>query len=149
MFAEMMIPHHEQALEMADLALSRSEIPEVLDLAARIKAGQAPEIEQMSSWLEGAGGAGMHHQGHGASGMDSMMMGGMASAADLARLASLQSPEFDRLFLELMIEHHEGALVMVSMISDSNNAEVAALAEDIIRVQKDEISEMLSLLGSL
>lgn len=146
MFAEMMIPHHEQAVEMSDLALQISTDSEVRDLATRIKAGQEPEIDQMQSWLDASGGAGMHHGGQGGM-MDNM--GGMATAAELRELASLVSPEFDRMFLELMIDHHEGALDMVGMISNSSNDEVADLADDIVTVQTAEIAEMRELLSRL
>jgi uncharacterized protein (DUF305 family) len=146
MFAEMMIPHHEQAVEMSDLALQISTSNEVRDLATRIKAGQVPEIDQMQAWLDVSGGAGMHHGGQGGM-MDSM--GGMATEAELVELASLVSPDFDRTFLQLMIEHHEGALDMVQMISNSTNDEVAALADDIVAVQSAEISEMRELLSRL
>ena len=147
MFAEMMIPHHEQAVEMSELALENSTNDSVRDLALRIIAGQDPEIEQMQAWLDSSGGAGGHHGGHGMSHMEDM--GGMASEAELALLATLQSPEFDALFLELMIDHHEGALDMVRMIRNSTNDEVRALAEEITRVQREEIAEMRSLLDGL
>ena len=76
-------------------------------------------------------------------------MGGMASEAELELLRTLSSPEFDGLFLELMIEHHEGALDMVRMIRNSGNDEVRALAEEITRVQREEIAEMRDLLERL
>ena len=147
MFAEMMIPHHEQALEMSELALQNSTDESVRDLAQRIIAGQDPEIDQMQAWLDASGGAGGHHGGHGMGNMDNM--GGMASEAELELLGTLSSPEFDALFLELMIEHHEGALDMVRMITNSGNDEVRALAEEITRVQREEIAEMRDLLERL
>lgn len=146
MFAEMMIPHHEQAVEMSELALEISTLEEVRALATQIKAGQGPEIVQMQAWLDASGGAGMHHRGQGGS-MDHM--GGMASQSELAELATLTSPEFDRMFLQLMIEHHEGALDMVGMISTSANDEVVSLAEDIVAVQRAEIAQMRELLAGL
>ena len=147
MFAEMMIPHHEQALEMSALALENSTNESVRDLAQRIIAGQNPEIEQMQSWLDASGGAGGHHGGGGMGNMDTM--GGMASEAELALLATFSSPDFDILFLELMIDHHEGALDMVRMIRNSSNDEVRALAEEITRIQREEIAEMRDLLERL
>ena len=147
MFAEMMIPHHEQALEMSALALENSTNESVRDLAQRIIAGQNPEIEQMQSWLDASGGAGGHHGGGGMGNMDTM--GGMASEAELALLATFSSPDFDVLFLELMIDHHEGALDMVRMIRNSSNDEVRALAEEITRIQREEIAEMRDLLERL
>jgi uncharacterized protein (DUF305 family) len=147
MFAEMMIPHHEQALEMSELVLENSTNESVRDLAQRIISGQNPEINQMQAWLDANGGAGGHHVGHGMGNMDTM--GGMASEAELALLATLSSPDFDVLFLELMIDHHEGAIDMVRMIRNSSNDEVRALAEQITRVQREEIAEMRELLDRL
>jgi uncharacterized protein (DUF305 family) len=155
MFAQMMIPHHEQALEMSVLALENSANAEVRDLAQRIFDGQGPEIEQMLGWLESSPNTGgMSHQMPDGTMMDNHMMGssgmaGMATQEDLAELASLSSPEFDRLFLRLMIEHHEGALAMVRMIDNSSNQEVRALASDIADVQRAEIKEMTALLRGL
>jgi uncharacterized protein (DUF305 family) len=147
MFAEMMIPHHEQAVVMSDMALATSANPQVVDLAQRIKDGQGPEIDQMQGWLDAGGGAGQHHGGQ--AGMMGQDMGGMASDEDLRTLAGRSSPEFDRLFLELMIDHHEGAIIMVRMISNSSHQEVATLAKDIIDVQRAEIAEMRALLEGL
>ena len=160
MFAQMMIPHHEQALEMSLIALERSTVEEVRDLAQRIYDGQGPEIEQMKSWIESARGfTGMFHEMPDGSLMPNNMSGnnmmnghsmaGMASESELTRLESSDSPEFDILFLQLMIEHHEGALAMVQMIENSSNAEAKALAEQITRVQNLEIEEMTRLLESL
>lgn len=146
MFAQMMIPHHDQAVDMAQLALENSTNDDVRDLAFRIIAGQEPEIRIMESWLgdtdtRDTGPMG-DHGGHG-------NMGGMASEDDLAELAGLASPDFDALFLALMIDHHEGALDMVRMISRSTHPEVRQLAQDIIRVQREEIDEMTDLQGDI
>lgn len=154
MFAAMMIPHHEQAVEMGNIALQSSSDPAVLDLARRIVDGQDVEIIQMAGWLEdsswdatnpGMDHSTMDHGMHGGSGM----MSGMATDADLARLATLTSPDFDRLFLQLMIDHHEGALSMVTMINNSANSEVRELGSAIVIAQKAEIAEMTLLLESL
>lgn len=134
MFAEMMIPHHEQAIEMSDLALKNSTNPEVLALAKQIKEAQAPEIEQMKSW----GASSMAHAGH--------MMDGMLSDEEISALASARGNEFDKLFLEGMIQHHEGAIDMAEMVIDSKNTEVAALAKAIIEAQRKEIELMRALL---
>jgi len=150
MFAEMMIPHHLQAVEMSELAMTNSTNPEVLSLAAAIKAGQEPEIAQMQSWLDQT--PSIRNPGsmdHGGMDHGGMMMGGMATPAQMAELATLSSPQFDDLFLRLMIDHHEGALDMVSMIQGSSNPEVLALAADITRVQKEEILTMRALLQTL
>ncbi|MFM8898162.1 MAG: DUF305 domain-containing protein [Actinomycetota bacterium] len=137
MFAEMMIPHHQQAIEMSDLALKNSTNPEVLALAQEIKDAQAPEIEQMKSW----GASSMAHMGH--------MMDGMLSDEEISELAAARGGEFDRLFLEGMIKHHEGAIDMAEMVIDSKNAEVAALANSIIEAQRAEIATMKELLTGL
>ena len=137
MFAEMMIPHHEQAIEMSDFALKNSTNPEVLALAQEIKDAQAPEIEQMKSW----GVSSMAHMGH--------MMDGMLSDEEMSALAAASGSEFDRLFLEGMIKHHEGAIDMAEMVIDSKNAEVAALANAIIEAQRAEIATMKELLTGL
>ena len=134
MFAEMMIPHHQQAIEMSDLALANSQDPEVLKLAQEIKAAQSPEIEQMKSW----GASSMAHMGH--------MMDGMLSDEEMSDLAAATGSRFDKLFLEGMIKHHEGAIEMAQMVTDSKNSEVAALAKVIIEAQQREILTMNELL---
>jgi len=150
MFAQMMIPHHQQAVEMSNLALTKSSNPEILALAEAIRAGQAPEIVQMQSWLDQAPSITTPgRKDFGNTGHSGMHMGGMASPTQMAELATLVSPEFEDLFLRLMIDHHEGALDMVSMIQGSNNPEVSALAADITRVQKEEITVMRALLEDL
>jgi len=160
MFAYMMIPHHEQALEMSVLALDRSTEANVRGIAQRIYDGQGPEIEQMQSWISDApSSGGMSHEMPdgtvmaedmmGGTMMDSSTMAGMASEADMTQLSALNTPEFDILFLQLMIDHHEGALAMVRMIENSSNDEAALLAQEIITAQKAEIEEMTLLLGSL
>jgi uncharacterized protein (DUF305 family) len=136
MFAEMMIPHHEQAIEMSDLALATSQDPEVLALATQIKNAQAPEIDQMKSW----GGSHMgSHAGH--------MMDGMLTDEEMQMLSKAMGKEFDRLFLEGMIKHHEGAIEMAEMVVDSTNQEVSTLANAIIATQKEEIQSMKELLS--
>ena len=145
MFAQMMIPHHEQAVELSELALEVSTSDAIRDLATRIRDGQAPEVDLMQGWLDSAG-MGSMMEGHS---MEGHGMAGMVSEEDFETLRSLESPEFDRLFLELMIAHHEGALDMVEMISESENPEVSALATAIVEVQTSEIEEMKSLMTSL
>ena len=139
MFATMMIPHHQQAIDMSQLALANSSNAEVKKLAQQIIDAQAHEIEQMQSWIDGHG-----HEVHG----DHDMMG-MASEEDLAKLKTLSSPEFDELFLNLMIVHHEGALDMVSMLDGTDKAEAKELAKHIVEVQKAEIDLMKQLLQGL
>ena len=155
MFAQMMIPHHEQALEMSVVALATSRNDDVLDLAQRIFDGQGPEIELMQSWIDsGARDGGMSHEMPDGTMMDDGIMGGgvmegMVSDEVLAELSTLESPEFDRLFLELMIGHHEGALAMVQMIEGSDSAEARALAQEITAAQEAEIAQMKLVLEGL
>lgn len=143
MFVQMMIPHHEQAIEMADLVLDTPGIdPAVITLATEIKAAQGPEIVQMEQWLDAWGQPSMPggHGGHG--GMD-----GMLSDDELQRLADAEGEEATRLFLEGMIEHHEGAIDMAEdVIDDGQNVAVRELADTIIVTQQAEIDLMRDLL---
>lgn len=158
-FVEGMIPHHEQAVEMADLAETSAESAEVKDLAMRIKDAQGPEIETMQGWLEewGAeesgedmGGMDDHGDDSEAEGASDVEMGGgMMSEDDMADLESAEGAEFDEMFLTMMIEHHEGAVEMAQTESDEGqNTDAIALAEDISEAQEAEIEEMNGLLES-
>jgi uncharacterized protein (DUF305 family) len=138
MFAKMMIPHHQQAVTMSELALKNTSNSEVLALATAIRDAQAPEIEQMQGWLG-------NDDSHDADSHD-MEMGGMLTDEDLEKLASLRGDAFDQFFLASMIAHHEGALDMIEMAKDSTNAEVKALADNIVKSQSAEIQAMKSLL---
>jgi uncharacterized protein (DUF305 family) len=141
MFAQMMIPHHQQALDMSRMAETRTTNPEVLAFAKQISDAQLPEIEQMRGWLTRAGASmDMGHEMH---------MDGMLSDGQMTRLSIATGPEFDRLFLEGMIAHHEGAIAMSSMIADSSNAEAAKLGSDIATSQAAEIAAMQNLLATL
>ncbi|ANG86822.1 DUF305 domain-containing protein [Microbacterium aurantiacum] len=147
MFAQMMIPHHEQAVEMSDMLLAKTGIdPEVTALAEQIKAAQQPEIEQMEEWLD-AWGADMP----GMDDMDGMHHGdGMMSEDDMEALEAATGTEAARLFLEQMIEHHEGAIDMAQdEVDDGQNADAVALANDIIASQTEEIATMRELLAQL
>ena len=141
MFAQMMIPHHEQAVQISDLALKISKNVEVLKLAAEIKAAQSPEILQMTSWLNQANAA--LEMGH------SMGMGGMLSASEIKTLESATGKNFDILFLNGMIAHHEGAIHMAIMVKDSANADVKALGESITKSQAAQILVMKEMLKNL
>ena len=143
-FATMMIPHHEQAIEMAQLATGRGESEEVLDLAEQIEAAQAPEIEQLNEWLESWGEDGPDH------GMDhdSGGSGGMMSDEDMEMLEAASGPEFDRMFLEMMIEHHEGAIEMArTEIAEGAFPDAIAMAEDIVASQQEEVEAMNAILA--
>ncbi|GAA4288661.1 DUF305 domain-containing protein [Georgenia daeguensis] len=148
MFAQMMIVHHEGAIEMADLAVEKAGSEEVRTLAEGISAAQGPEIEQMTSWLEAWGEdsapmGGM--EGHG--GMD---MEGMSQEEAMAELEGLSGAEFDQRFLELMIAHHQGAVEMSETeLADGENPQALELAQKIIDDQQAEIAEMEQMLESL
>ena len=148
-FTQMMILHHQGAIEMADLAVERASDPEVQALAERIAAAQGPEIELMSGWLESwdeempedAAMGGMDH--------GDMEMGGMDQEAVMAELETLSGADFDRRFLELMVEHHRGAIAMAEeQQSGGLNPEAVDLAAKIISDQTKEIAEMGHLLES-
>ena len=136
-FAEMMIPHHEQAIEMSEIALLNSTNPEVLQLAQEIKDAQSPEIEVMKGW---DGVKTSTHAGH--------MMDGMLSEKELSDLREAKGKEFDALFLQGMIKHHEGAITMAQGVADSKNKEVSELSASIIKAQQAEIVKMKELLLS-
>jgi uncharacterized protein (DUF305 family) len=150
-FAQMMIPHHRQALEMADLAPSRSGSPEVEELAAEIDAAQEPEIRTLTAWLEEWGAPAPDASGgtdHGS--MEHGPMAGMMTDADMADLKAATGSGFDRMFLEMMIEHHTGAVQMAeTVLAQGENREARALAEEIRSTQAAEIAEMRMLLETL
>jgi uncharacterized protein (DUF305 family) len=139
MFAQMMIPHHQQAVDMSELAIENAVDPEVRALAEQIRNAQAPEIELMESWLDEAG-VRMSMGEHG------MGMGGMLSEDEMTALENATGAEFERLYLEGMIEHHEGAIQMAQMILDSENPEVKELGEAIVESQTAEIEQMKEML---
>jgi len=134
-FAEQMIPHHEQAIEMSEIALLNTTNPDVLQLAQKIKDAQSPEIELMKSWT---GVKASTHAGH--------MMDGMLSQSELSELRQAKGKEFDRLFLQGMIKHHQGAIEMAQEVATSKNKDVANLSAVIIAAQKLEIDTMNELL---
>lgn len=144
-FSTMMVPHHLQAIEMADLVPSRSTDAELLTLAGQIKAAQQPEVDQMTSWL-GAWGA-EPVLGHDED-MGHADAGGMMSADDLRELAALTGPAFDARWLELMIRHHEGAVDMAQeVIRTGRHAPTRQLAVGIIEAQQREITRMTAMLA--
>lgn len=139
-----MIAHHEQALAMSAYADTRASGTKVRALAARIEAAQGPEIRTMTAWLQENGGAspgtGDDH-GH-----DHASMPGMASPAQLAELRAARGTAFDRLFLRLMISHHEGAVTMAAgELSEGRNVQVGEWASEVIAQQTAEIGRMRSL----
>jgi len=147
-FAQGMIPHHQQAIEMAQMASERAQDPRVLDLASRIEAAQQPEIDTLTGWLEewGAEEDGMGGTGHGGMGHG----GGVMSEEDMDALMAASGAEFDRLFLEQMIEHHTGAVEMaVTEAADGQNTDAVAMAGTIRDTQNAEIAEMRQMLTEL
>jgi uncharacterized protein (DUF305 family) len=143
MFLQMMIPHHQQAVDMGTLAETRASNPEVKALAAQIKAEQAPEIAQMSGWLTDAGlpTTSSMDMGHG--------MDGVLSDAQMTALTNATGTAFDKLYLEGMIGHHEGAIKMVSMLKNSDNPSTKQLGDKIVASQTAQIAQMKALLAKL
>ncbi|MEU8007949.1 DUF305 domain-containing protein [Catellatospora sp. NPDC049111] len=145
-FAQAMIPHHQQAVRMAQLAPTRAADAEVKALAEQIRAAQDPEIATMTGWLQtwqrptAMPGHESGHQG----------MPGMMSDAQLAALQAASGREFDRMFSELMIAHHEGAIMMAQQeIANGANAAAKELAQQIVTAQQAEIATMKALLARL
>ncbi|GAB2930369.1 DUF305 domain-containing protein [Streptomyces mayteni] len=154
-FAQGMIPHHRQAVEMAGLAATRAESPEVGALAERIEAAQAPEIATLTEWLTAWGedvpaedeSEEGDHSEHDMSGMEEMP--GMMAAEDLATLEGSEGPEFDAAFLRMMIEHHEGAVAMAETeTADGAYPPALDLAAEIIAAQSEEIGQMNDLIDA-
>ncbi|WP_328773907.1 DUF305 domain-containing protein [Streptomyces sp. NBC_00286] len=150
-FATDMIQHHRQAVEMADLAADRASSQEVEDLATKIKGAQDPEIKTMSGWLTSWGEevpadmSGM--EGHDMGDMSSDMPG-MMSSEDMDRLEKASGAEFDKMFLEMMIKHHEGAVEMAeTQKADGKYGPAVKLADDVITAQTAEIEQMNKMLG--
>lgn len=146
-FMQRMIPHHEQALEMTALVKDRAVNTQVRALAGRINAAQGPEISAMQSWLRSKGkstaGSGQGHGAHG--GGDAMP--GMATPEQMAKLKAASGKEFDKLFLELMIVHHKGAITMANeALGDGADVIVNRMAIDVNTGQGAEIHRMQELL---
>ena len=139
MFAQMMIPHHEQAVDMSYMALANTQNSDVRTLAESIITHQSTEVMTLKSWLDAAGVT--LDDSH------SMHMQGMLTDAQLAELEAAKDAEFDALWLTGMIMHHEGAVVMAEEVTDSTNTEVAEFASHVIEDQTAEIAKMKDLLG--
>lgn len=141
MFAQGMIPHHQQAIEISNIALKQSKNSSVRKLASQILKAQKPEINQMKYWLTAK--VAPMDMGH------DMGMSGMLSETRVADLRKLTGNQFDTAFLKAMIEHHQGALEMLPMLRSSKNSEVKNLAKSISAAQSSEISQMRKLLMNL
>jgi uncharacterized protein (DUF305 family) len=148
-FMQGMIGHHAQALEMTALLPARTTRDDLRMLAQRIEVSQADEIRMMERWLQDRSrplpDPHAHHEPGG-------LMPGMLTGDEMAALGAAKGPAFDRLFLELMIRHHEGALVMVRQLFASPGAgqegEIYAFASDVDADQRMEIDRMRALLGA-
>lgn len=145
-FAQMMIPHHAQAVEMSEMMLQKQNVPgEVTALATKIAAAQGPEIETMTGWLKGWNEPTQMPSGHSGHGTEGMM-----SDEDMQKLDAAQGTQAARLFLNQMIAHHAGAIVMAKAeITGGKNADAVQLGKDIVSAQEAEIEEMQKLLASL
>ena len=142
MFLQMMIPHHQQAVDISNLAMKTSKDSELLALAKKIAADQAAEIIQMKAWLNDAG-AGMD-MGHSMDGM-----GGMLNDAELSALNAETGTKFDILWLKGMTGHHDGAIHMTTMIRDASNPDIRVFGEKVIADQTAQIEQMKAMIKRL
>jgi len=141
-FAQDMIPHHDQAIEMAKLAATRASSPEVKALAQKIEGAQDPEITTMSGWLK-AWGEDVPDASTGGAMAGHSAMPGMMSTDEMTELGTMSATDFDKMFLEMMIRHHEGAIEMAKTEqAEGKNAGAKALAAQIEKAQTAEISQM-------
>ena len=154
-FVQQMIPHHTDAVNMAELVSSRSKNPRVIDLANRIGKGQEPEIQQMQGWLSawnasmpGMSTPAMPGMSDGSMpGMSGGSMPGMMSADEMKQLEQAKGAEFDKMWLDMMIKHHQGAVDMAKTeLGKGASTEAKALAQKIIDAQQGEITEMQGML---
>ncbi|MGE2692090.1 DUF305 domain-containing protein [Mycolicibacterium pulveris] len=144
-FATNMIPHHEQAIELSAMVPDRSTNPELIALAEQISATQQPEINTLRVFLvqwnenpDAATGEGHAHHGD---------MQGMVDEATMAQLRSLSGQEFDTLWLESMISHHEGAVDMArAEVANGENVDAKRMAQTMIDTQQAEITQMQQML---
>ena len=145
MFAQMMIPHHEQAIEMSDIALdpNTGASAAIIALATQIKGAQDPEISQMKNLLTTWGmPTKMGSMDH------SSMMDGMLSLEEMDTLGQLKGAEFDKAWAKGMIAHHEGAIEMANdVLANGKNSEILALANAVVSGQSTEIETLKPLAG--
>ncbi|MFE0424740.1 DUF305 domain-containing protein [Streptomyces sp. NPDC058953] len=150
MFAQMMIPHHEQALEMSALADGRAQDAEIIALAKQISAAQDPEITKMRAWLKAWGKpeTATDHGSHGSG--DTPAMDGMMTERQMADLKAAKAKDFDREFARLMVEHHKGAITMAEDEQKKGRNETAKkLAGEVIRSQQAEVDTFTAILKRL
>ena len=135
-FAGAMVPHHQQAIDISEFASSNTANAGILAIAEKIIAEQSPEIDKMNKWLEGQS-------------VDySMMMDGMLSGAQVAELKDSRDSEFDQIYVQYMVEHHEGAIAMAADALGLDDPELSAFANSIIENQTAEIEELMALLNN-
>ncbi|MDP2012771.1 MAG: DUF305 domain-containing protein [Actinomycetota bacterium] len=150
-FVQLMIPHHQQAMTMADLALAKASTSEVRLLAKQIKAAQSPEIATMAQWLTDwdapilpPSGPSVHDMGN----MADPRSSGMMSNEELSLLLKSTGSAFDQMWLQMMIAHHQGAIMMADQVLESTtNLDVRDLAQMVIEGQTAEITTMQELLS--
>lgn len=143
MFLQMMYPHHAQAIDMAKLVPTRSQNQQVKDLAAAIENAQAPEMQQMTTLLADFGkpapSATMGHS-----------MPGLMTPQQMTTLAGLSGAAFDKMWLQMMVEHHQGAIDMAQdELRNGTNADVKAMAQAIITAQQGEITKMQGMIAGM
>ena len=143
MFLQMMYPHHAQAVEMAKLVPTRSQNQQVKDLATAIEGAQAPEMQQMTTLLAGFGkpapSATMSHS-----------MPGLMTPQQMTELTGLSGAAFDKMWLQMMVEHHQGAITMANdELKNGTNADAKKMAEAIIAAQQGEIATMNGMLAKM
>ncbi|QVQ53476.1 DUF305 domain-containing protein [Spiractinospora alimapuensis] len=139
-FATMMIPHHEQAIEMSQLVEERAG-EDVRALATEIEDAQGPEIEELTAMLSEWG------EEPPAEGEDHSSMAGMLSEEEMTQLEEVSGDAFDALFLGMMIVHHEGAIEMAEdQMENGVNPQAAEMAQEIVDTQESEIAQMREML---
>ena len=143
MFLQMMYPHHAQAVDMAKLVPTRSQNQQVKDLATAIEKAQAPEMQQMTTLLAGFGkpapSATMSHS-----------MPGLMTPQQMTELTGLSGAAFDKMWLQMMVEHHQGAITMANdELKNGTNADAKAMAQAIITAQQAEITTMNGMLAKM
>src|SRR3954453_3670939 len=149
-FAQGMIPHHQQAIEMARLAADRASSAQVKDLASRIEKAQDPEIKTMTGWLKSWSEDVPASDGSMSSmpGMDHSGMPGMMDSKGMDELKQMSGKDFDTMFLTMMVEHHKGAVDMATTEKHKGKyGPAASMADSVITAQNAEITEMNKMLG--
>jgi uncharacterized protein (DUF305 family) len=147
MFVQGMLPHHQQAVEMSDMLLKKSGVSAgTTALAQQVKAAQGPEITTMQGWLKAWG----KDAAGGMGGMDHDMGGGMATEAEMKEFDQADAKTGEKMFLEMMTAHHQGAIAMAQMeVKNGKNPDTIAMATNIASSQQAEIETMKTLLADL